>query len=332
MRDQSVFIPHPAAGSAGVAGAARDRARPGPDRGHDRGPAEPRAPPGPVRPRRLPGAGAGEPPEEDDSVKLGIEESTESTMTWIGYDEYEEHLAALAETEQAAFTSSPTGGTPVGARRSRVEPGPGRGAIMPADDAPQPEPGEDDRPARRVRGLARRPGGRPGAAGGRSDGPGGAVQGPGRRPGQPGADVQRVGGAPAAAGDGAAPTPAPEQPPEPAEPAEGASRRRRASPAIRPTRSPTRPRRSRCRWTTSSSASRWRRTGLRIKPRKPEFTTLTMLTAAPGNPLVPSCSSAGTASRSGCGSSRSSGDARIDEAILNSLYRWRASRQESSRR
>jgi hypothetical protein len=44
------------------------------------------------------------PPEElpDDSVKLGIDESTESSMTWIGYDEYEEHLAALAETEQAA--------------------------------------------------------------------------------------------------------------------------------------------------------------------------------------------------------------------------------------
>ena len=73
------------------------------------------------------------PPEEppDDSVKLGIDESTESSMTWIGYDEYEEHLAALAETEQAAFTDSTMGGTP-------SEP-----ASSPAP-APAPEPQPPD--------------------------------------------------------------------------------------------------------------------------------------------------------------------------------------------
>jgi outer membrane biosynthesis protein TonB len=64
--------------------------------------------------------------------------------------------------------------------------------------------------------------------------------------------------------------------------------------------------------------------GLRIKPRRPEFTTLTMLTAAPHNPLAEL-----RFRRDGKPQRvrilRSSGDARIDEGILNSLYRWRAS-------
>ena len=48
--------------------------------------------------------------EEDDLIKPGIEDGSASTMTWIGYAEYEEHLARLAEVEQAAFTETPTGG------------------------------------------------------------------------------------------------------------------------------------------------------------------------------------------------------------------------------
>ncbi len=63
--------------------------------------------------------------------------------------------------------------------------------------------------------------------------------------------------------------------------------------------------------------------GLQIKPRRPSFTTLTMLTAAPGNPLVEI-----RFPRSGrpvlAKILESSGDRRVDEAILNSLYRWRA--------
>ena len=67
--------------------------------------------------------------------------------------------------------------------------------------------------------------------------------------------------------------------------------------------------------------------GLRLKPRKPEFTTLTMLTAAPGNPLVElQFRRDGKPQRVRI--IEGSGDARIDEAILNSLYRWRASGKE----
>lgn len=47
------------------------------------------------------------PADHEPEVKLGIEEGSPSTMTWIGYEQYEEHLARLAETEQAAFTDDP---------------------------------------------------------------------------------------------------------------------------------------------------------------------------------------------------------------------------------
>ncbi len=41
--------------------------------------------------------------EEETLVKLGIDESDATTMNWIGYAEYEQHLAELAEVEQAAY-------------------------------------------------------------------------------------------------------------------------------------------------------------------------------------------------------------------------------------
>jgi TonB family protein len=50
----------------------------------------------------------------DEKVELGIDNSDAVTMNWIGYAEYEKHLAALAEVEQAALrleSSSGAGGT-----------------------------------------------------------------------------------------------------------------------------------------------------------------------------------------------------------------------------
>ncbi|MFM1867359.1 MAG: hypothetical protein RL591_767 [Planctomycetota bacterium] len=43
------------------------------------------------------------PREEQEEVRLGIDESNATTMNWIGYEEYQQHLAELAEVEQAAF-------------------------------------------------------------------------------------------------------------------------------------------------------------------------------------------------------------------------------------
>jgi hypothetical protein len=63
--------------------------------------------------------------------------------------------------------------------------------------------------------------------------------------------------------------------------------------------------------------------GLELKPRRPTLTVLTMLTAAPGNPLcVIYFNHEGVAVKAAV--LRSSGDQRVDSAILASLYRWRA--------
>ena len=75
-------------------------------------------------------AEAPEPPE----VQLGIDASTPSTLTWVGYEEYQKHLAALAEFEQAAFTDEPTGGgRPEGALARTPEP------QEPAEERPEDE-------------------------------------------------------------------------------------------------------------------------------------------------------------------------------------------------
>lgn len=51
------------------------------------------------------------PPEpEPEAPKLGIEDSMAKTMNWIGYEDFEEHLARLGETDQAEFIMQPTGG------------------------------------------------------------------------------------------------------------------------------------------------------------------------------------------------------------------------------
>lgn len=62
------------------------------------------------------------PVDHEEPVRLGIDESNAQTMNWIGYEEYQEHLAELAEVEQAAFRmrvasgaegTAPTGLPPV---------------------------------------------------------------------------------------------------------------------------------------------------------------------------------------------------------------------------
>ena len=51
-------------------------------------------------------------PPEEEEFSPGIEEGAKAVVTWIGYEEYEEHLAQLAQTEQAAFTSALARGVP----------------------------------------------------------------------------------------------------------------------------------------------------------------------------------------------------------------------------
>jgi hypothetical protein len=59
-----------------------------------------------------PGADDPPPPTPDmvpPPVEPGIERSDASTLTWVGYEEYREHLARLAAVDQAAFTTAPGG-------------------------------------------------------------------------------------------------------------------------------------------------------------------------------------------------------------------------------
>ena len=50
-------------------------------------------------------------PELEERVELGIDESDAVTMNWIGFSEYEKHLAALAEVEQAALRLESSSGS-----------------------------------------------------------------------------------------------------------------------------------------------------------------------------------------------------------------------------
>ncbi|MBC8203445.1 MAG: energy transducer TonB [Planctomycetes bacterium] len=43
------------------------------------------------------------PPLEKPEIVLGIDQSEASTLTWIGYEQYQKHLARLADVEQAAM-------------------------------------------------------------------------------------------------------------------------------------------------------------------------------------------------------------------------------------
>ena len=80
-----------------------------------------------------------EKPEE--KVELGIDESDAVTMNWIGFSEYEKHLAALAEVEQAALRLETSSG-------SRGDGPPTLPPTPPAESlAVSPQPGPDAEPS-----------------------------------------------------------------------------------------------------------------------------------------------------------------------------------------
>lgn len=80
-------------------------------------------------------------PLESEEVVLGLAAPNPSSMTWIGYETYEEHLARLSEVEQAAFLDQPSSG------RASVAEGP----APPEESAPEAtEPSEATEPAEAV--------------------------------------------------------------------------------------------------------------------------------------------------------------------------------------
>lgn len=87
-----------------------------------------------------------EPPE--DEVTLGIEESDASTLTWIGYKQFQEHMAKLSELEQAQFVAGGAaaggGGNP--APQSTPSPQPIVTPVQPQPEEESPEPRPEQQP------------------------------------------------------------------------------------------------------------------------------------------------------------------------------------------
>lgn len=261
---------------------------------------------------------------QPDQVELGLDESTASTMTWIGFDDYQEHMAAVAEVEQAAFQTTPTGSEAAQASPSDAPPETPQDATeqrTPPESPPAPEPTEDPSTspdpldeleawfdAEEGEGPAL---GEPTAPDARSQALEDILERLQQMIENP-VETQQP-----------APAPKPEQPapPEPRQPQQ----------APQPAGQPGVQSDQESDATSTVEVTMEQMTlgrplaahGLQLKPRRPEFTTLTLLTAVPANPLAEL-----RFRRDGKpGQVRlveSSGDPRIDEAVLNSLYRWRA--------
>ena len=256
------------------------------------------------------------PPPPAPEVELGLDDATASTLTWIGYKDYEAHLAALSEVEQAAFTPYPGGAV------SPAPPSEGEPAAPPEPEARATDsaatdggPAEGASPFSLPAFLSRLDA--LGPLGARETQPvaAGEAMGPLERdaPSAAAPGDGKKDGAPKETGDRS--TPLVNVPPGPAAPApevgEPADKQSDPTSTVR----------------VSIAELRIGRplaaAGLEIKTQKPEFTILMRLTAAPGNPLCElRFRRDGKPAR--CLILRSSGDSRVDAAIQSSLYRWRA--------
>lgn len=259
-----------------------------------------------------------EPPPEEDQTQLGIDDGSPSTLTWIGYDQYEEHLARLAEVEQAAFRDSVPGSQAPPAQTAGQAPAEPKEA---ADRKNADSQDAEDALAEIEQWLqAQRTG-----------------EGP-QNPASPSLDLPRQRALkealdkieemmekpaePAEPQDQAAPSEAPDQPAQPeAQPNEDDSPGDVAQKESDAT-STIEVRMDQLQYGKPLAAR-----GLEIMTHKPQLTSLVMLTAAPANPRV-ELRFLSTGKPAKCRILESSGDPRIDEAILNSLYRWRARGKE----
>ena len=83
------------------------------------------------------------PEEEEQLLKLGIEDGTEkSTMTWIGYKDYQEQFARKSEVEQAAFKETDAGGQPAQAQPNQQASPPAQAQAQTPPPTPQTPPAQ----------------------------------------------------------------------------------------------------------------------------------------------------------------------------------------------
>jgi hypothetical protein len=302
-----------------------------------------------------------ETPPQEKKPMLGLDEADESpsTFTWIGYDEYQEHIAALAEVDQAAFTTNPTGD-------QAMPPNEAAPQVPPTEQADQTPPAEQqaqsDPPITEAQ-----PTDVPASSAGPTDattdapaptspqliplqsllsmpelalemsqqeGPPTPTKGQDQKD-PTGEDGTRAGKSLPTQENPAA-SPKKNDKGQPTKPNE-------SKPAQQPSEAeaPTKPQQagdpadqadmeSDPTSVIDAPPENWKAGkplaahGLELKPRRPNFTTLQSLTTAPGNPLVEiRFGSDGKPKEARIVSS--SGDRASDSSILSSLYRWRAS-------
>lgn len=265
------------------------------------------------------------PPETEPDVKLGIEESQASTMTWIGYEDYQEHMAALSEVEQAAFQTTPTGAQPAPAADAQPQP-PQEVAEAPQGEPP-PEPPKPPDPIEEIESWMEA----------HLEGPGPVAGDPTRPDAKPAAieDVLEK------LDEMLTEETKPDE--QPKKPVEAAAQQPQQEPKEQVQDAPPSPEtpqpagepgeqsdlESQATSTVDVPIDKLRlghpfaAQGLRLKPRRPVFTPLVLLTAAPANPRVEL-----RFRRDGVVAHvrflQRTGDPRIDEALESSLYRWRA--------
>ena len=270
-------------------------------------------------------------PEENETV-LGIDDSMAKTMNWIGYEEYEEHLARLAETDQAAFKMNPSAGGGAPPPVPETTRPPVERTVPASERSPEGSKPSVTAPMTKERNTPRAPDAPEPAEATTVEktAPVDPEEAPGEQPVAPTTEP-----APEAPETEPQTEPVPEQPPQPeSDP----------KPAPTPTPSPnTGPgegdgepadgdaaeKESDATSVIEVPPSTWRAGkplaagGLELKTRRPVFTELTTLTAQFSNPLVEIRFGRDGRPRSAV-ILESSRDRRVDEPILDSLYRWRA--------
>ncbi len=285
------------------------------------------------------------PPPEDDLVKPGLDDGSDQGMAWIGYAEYQEHLARHAETDQAAFTDKETGGggapaqgapeqappvpsepgaqqppTPPTPEQAQPSPEPAQRSPPPAPPTSPPVP-EIQLPVAPVGPEGTLPLVQPPTPPAPPEQPQPQAQIQPQPPSQPQPETQPQ-------------QPTPQQPQPQA--TQGAT-----APTVAPVPGPPgaqgpsdaqgdrSDRESDATSIVDAPPSKWRngkplaQKGLEIITRKPELPILTRLTTSPGNPICEIIFD-----KSGkpvtCKILLSSGTEDVDGPVLDALYRWRA--------
>ncbi|MSQ89765.1 MAG: hypothetical protein EXS01_00005 [Phycisphaerales bacterium] len=286
--------------------------------------------------------------QQDDEVVPGLEDGSDQGMTWIGYDEYQEHLAQHATIDQAAFTEKDASGggalaagqVTAGPAAAPTQPTPAVEAVSAAGPLPTEAPSdlkgvtptttpESDLPTAPLDPEGVLP-----PAVDRTD-----VQQDPSKDSSPTAPVKPSETPDAFAREAVVAQP-PVQPPAPAA-TESTGAAGATSPVVAPVAGPPgapgtsqeqgekSDRESDATSIVDVPPSLWRtgkplaRKGLEIKTRRPEFYMLTEMTTSPRNPTgeirfgrdgVPVT----------CKIVESSGVKNIDDPVLDALYRWRA--------